>query len=149
MSERERWIVYPLLFLALGAALRDKLLKQTFAERIICNEMMCSDLIVLDGAEPVARLRGGTLELEGALEARDISAARTLRVRGRPVGVAGVDRGARSAINNLLRLWQEGVNRQREGPSAAPPDGGAPPASQPSAPTRPEAPPPAQDEAGG
>ena len=25
MTERERWIVYPLLFLALGAALRDKL----------------------------------------------------------------------------------------------------------------------------
>ena len=25
MSERERWIVYPLLFFALGAALRDKL----------------------------------------------------------------------------------------------------------------------------
>ena len=29
MTERERWIVYPLLFLALGAALRDKLSEHT------------------------------------------------------------------------------------------------------------------------
>ena len=29
MTERERWIVYPLLFLALGAALRDKLVDRT------------------------------------------------------------------------------------------------------------------------
>src|SRR5215475_4341550 len=40
MSERERWIVYPLLFLALGAALRDKLFDQTISKRISCEELV-------------------------------------------------------------------------------------------------------------
>ncbi|TWT85878.1 hypothetical protein Pla123a_06850 [Posidoniimonas polymericola] len=45
MSERERWIVYPLLFLALGAALRDKLIKQTSSERVIAEQLLCESII--------------------------------------------------------------------------------------------------------
>jgi hypothetical protein len=40
MTERERWIVYPLLFLALGAALRDKLGGRTTAKSIKCEELL-------------------------------------------------------------------------------------------------------------
>ena len=42
MSERERWIVYPLLFLTLGIALRDKfgVAKEVRAHRIICEELV-------------------------------------------------------------------------------------------------------------
>jgi len=40
MSERERWVVYPLLFLALGAALRDKLVDRTTAKSIVCQELL-------------------------------------------------------------------------------------------------------------
>jgi len=40
MSERERWIVYPLLFLALGAALRDKLIDRTLSKSIVCQELI-------------------------------------------------------------------------------------------------------------
>lgn len=43
MNDRERWIIYPLLFLALGAALRDKLLKQTRADQIVCSRMILVD----------------------------------------------------------------------------------------------------------
>jgi hypothetical protein len=43
MSERERWIVYPLLFLALGAALRDKLADSTTTKRIVCQELTVID----------------------------------------------------------------------------------------------------------
>ena len=32
MSERERWIVYPLLLFALGAAIRDKLMQRVGIE---------------------------------------------------------------------------------------------------------------------
>jgi len=39
MSERERWIVYPLLFFALGAALRDKLLQQVDVKNIRCENL--------------------------------------------------------------------------------------------------------------
>jgi hypothetical protein len=49
MNERERWIVYPLLFLALGAALRDKLIDRTTSGSIVCKE-----LIVMD-EEPMGR----------------------------------------------------------------------------------------------
>jgi hypothetical protein len=40
MTERERWIVYPLLFLALGAALRDKLSEKTISKVILCQELV-------------------------------------------------------------------------------------------------------------
>src|SRR5690242_10308895 len=43
MTERERWIVYPLLFLALGAALRDKLVDRTTTKSIVCQELMIVD----------------------------------------------------------------------------------------------------------
>jgi hypothetical protein len=43
MNERERWIVYPLLFLALGVALRDKLVDRTTAKRIVCQELSIVD----------------------------------------------------------------------------------------------------------
>jgi hypothetical protein len=43
MTERERWIVYPLLFLALGAALRDKLVDRTTTKSIVCQELLVVD----------------------------------------------------------------------------------------------------------
>jgi hypothetical protein len=61
MTERERWIVYPLLFLAMGASLRDKLFDRTTSKSIVCQE-----LIVVDddrgGNKPVRILAriGGT-----------------------------------------------------------------------------------------
>ena len=39
MSERERWIVYPLLFLALGAALRDKIFNLTQSQTVVCESL--------------------------------------------------------------------------------------------------------------
>jgi len=43
MSERERWIVYPLLFFALGAALRDKLTHSIESKDIICQSLKIVD----------------------------------------------------------------------------------------------------------
>lgn len=40
MTDRERWIVYPLLFLALGVALRDKLSEHTKTKTIECQELI-------------------------------------------------------------------------------------------------------------
>ncbi|MBX3425662.1 MAG: hypothetical protein KF688_08285 [Pirellulales bacterium] len=53
MSERERWIVYPLLFFALGAAIRDKLLHQVETKTLACTEVQaksiaCQQLHVVD-----------------------------------------------------------------------------------------------------
>jgi hypothetical protein len=43
MTERERWIVYPLLFLALGAALRDKLVDRTTNKSLVCQDLLIVD----------------------------------------------------------------------------------------------------------
>jgi len=46
MTSRERWILYPLLFLTLGIALRDKVLPRTVplaADTIICNHLEAGD----------------------------------------------------------------------------------------------------------
>jgi len=51
MSERERWIVYPLLFFALGTALRDKLL-----QRIESKEIYCESLKIVDPEDPTRLL---------------------------------------------------------------------------------------------
>lgn len=47
MSERERWIVYPLLLFALGAAVRDKLM-----QRIESKEIRCESLQIVDHQAP-------------------------------------------------------------------------------------------------
>ena len=44
MSERERWIVYPLIFFALGAAVRDKILQRIEVKEIICESVKIVDL---------------------------------------------------------------------------------------------------------
>jgi hypothetical protein len=67
MSERERWIVYPLLFFALGAALRDKFLQQVTTKELRCDRIAtdelicrggvaCEGVVVLDPENPDRRL---------------------------------------------------------------------------------------------
>lgn len=60
MTDRERWIVYPLLFLALGAALRDKIDKQTQAKQIICEQL----LLVDNEGRPAAAITGSELRFD-------------------------------------------------------------------------------------
>ncbi len=47
MSERERWIVYPLLLFALGSAVRDKLM-----QRVESKEIRCESLQIVDQQDP-------------------------------------------------------------------------------------------------
>jgi hypothetical protein len=54
MTERERWIVYPLVFFALGAALRDKFLqhvstKEIECQRLIAKQIECEGGIICEG----------------------------------------------------------------------------------------------------
>ena len=50
MSERERWIVYPLLFFALGASIRDKIL-----HRVDTKEIYCESLKIVDQQDPMRK----------------------------------------------------------------------------------------------
>jgi hypothetical protein len=78
MTERERWVVYPLLFLALGAALRDKLGGSTKTKSIVCQELRIEDepsgnqpaktLAIIRGTEAVAGAPSlGVLEIDGTV----------------------------------------------------------------------------------
>ena len=79
MNTRERWIVYPLLFLALGLALRDKIVPQSelIAFGIECaklkaDEVTCTSVTVTDPSGNIAARivpvgsGGGRLEIHGA-----------------------------------------------------------------------------------
>ena len=100
MSERERWIVYPLLFLALGAALRDKLLKQTEVASVICESLT----IVDDQRRPQAVLKGSELNV-GTVKANIVVAHQQLRHAGQPVATSG-RQTARLPLKQLPQLLQ-------------------------------------------
>ena len=46
MSDRERWIVYPLLFLALGSSLRPRLTGQMELAKLECQSLQCRSIEV-------------------------------------------------------------------------------------------------------
>jgi hypothetical protein len=50
MNDRERWIIYPLLFLALGVALRDKIIKTTASQRVQSESL----LVANSAGQPIA-----------------------------------------------------------------------------------------------
>ena len=113
MTERERWIVYPLLFLALGAALRDKLIDTTMSRRIVCQE-----LVVVDGGrgpegpQPVAQIGAvqpasagrpalGQIVVNGRVEAQDYL------VGGRSIAPRARQSTPVISLQDLFRLWQQ------------------------------------------
>jgi hypothetical protein len=83
MTERERWIVYPLLFLALGAALRDKLVDRTTTKSIVCQELSIVDeevigqlsqrtLVKIGGTKPKPGGKSmGSFQINGDVELVD------------------------------------------------------------------------------
>ncbi len=85
MSQRERWVVYPLLFLALGLALRDKLVppRSLTAGVVLCDHLEvlgpanCHRLTVRDAAGHTALVLGADDDLRYGLFA--------LRAGGKPL----------------------------------------------------------------
>jgi hypothetical protein len=81
MSERERWIIYPLLFLALGAALRDKLINSTESQRVKCQGLMVydstGDVSMVLGAEQFPDVRQHAVRSQLKLDTIEVG---TLRV---------------------------------------------------------------------
>lgn len=70
MTDRERWTVYPLLFLALGIAVKDKLPGPVRIDDLHSKAVFCRELIVTDpqGKEQVfigANDNGGLIRATG------------------------------------------------------------------------------------
>jgi hypothetical protein len=107
MSTRERWIVYPLLFLTLGIALRDKVILpsrlgamefeagQIVTQRIRCNQLQVKEVLC-------DRLDSNQTE------------CRTFLVKGpasRPVVIAGAD--AKTGAGAIETLTSNGIPQVR------------------------------------
>lgn len=73
MSSRERWTVYPLLFLTLGIALKDKVTRVVNTELVTCRRLFVTDPMgntqVVIGATP----QGGVATLKGTRRGVDVS----------------------------------------------------------------------------
>lgn len=117
MSERERWIVYPLLFLALGAGLRDKLIKQTMNDKVICKDLYCervlSDEVYISSGPQYSRvLHAGRLTIPGV-------EANSILQQGRPVVTYNPQ------LLRALNPWRADPDGSPT-PPMAPPQQGAP-----------------------
>jgi len=121
MSTRERWIVYPLLFLALGAALRDKLIGKVEIPRldvqglarceavecgaIDCVECVCHELVVLGPAGKPGVLVGTDARVDnsGFIEIRSPNDPKHL-----PLVKIGAGRVANGLAGQVLVLGDVG-----------------------------------------
>lgn len=95
MSNRERWTVYPLLFLALGLAVRAGIssrepFEMLHAERIDADQVVCREVIVagVDGVPIVhiGRVRNGG---GGRIEVRDAAGVDVIGIGTRPEDRSG------------------------------------------------------------
>lgn len=135
MTERERWIVYPLLFLALGAALRDKFVDPTVHRSIVCQELTVvdDDSDLQQGAHVLAKIGHnsetagtGYLVVNGGVEVTGSLNANQYAVQGHVLTPAF------QAMFDFLR-WLQAVQQQQQnalhgGPPAVTQPAPSPPA---------------------
>ena len=129
MSERERWIVYPLLFLALGVALRDELFDQTWSRRVVCERLTVIDS---EGSTPTEPFRIATLGRRSNEGIADVGELHVNTVRATNVVAKNFIRQGvqiRPNQNWLKRLQElmEAAEAQRREQSATPPANTPPP----------------------
>jgi hypothetical protein len=76
MSDRERWIVYPLLFLSLGVSLHDKFLpsKDVKTHRLILFNDDAKEVLQIDGENDAGVVSGNLRGLEAIESSSDLEA---------------------------------------------------------------------------
>jgi hypothetical protein len=144
MTDRERWIVYPLLFLALGAALRDKLFDRTTTKSIICQELTVVDaepignrpriLARIGRAEPHGgQTSSGHLFVNGQIDVQGVVNARQYAYQGVPFVPAIPTLPMGVTWPDLLRAMQQAAQARQQQNATTP----QPPAQTPSPQTQP------------
>jgi hypothetical protein len=129
MTERERWIIYPLLFLALGSALRDKLIDQTRSKSIVCQELIVFGedrgrrqmvpLVRIGAAEsPGQGTRPfGAVEVDGVVKAELVQAA-NFSFRGIPFGPTILQAVPGMLPADWLKALQQSAEAMKRGGAA-------------------------------
>ncbi len=103
MTSRERWIIYPLLFLALGAALRDKMVPGNVeAFSVDCSQLTCHRLDVI-GPEGDSGIRMGTVATgTGQIELYNADEEQIVRIGPDGSGKQGrIDTNSPGSLGNL------------------------------------------------
>jgi len=97
MSVNERWVVYPLLFLTLGVALRDKVVPpgEVAAEQVRCNRLLVAEadcrVVQVAGSNGKGGVRLGTLpDGAGRIEVHGGTDEPLVRIGGGPGRKSGV-----------------------------------------------------------
>ena len=135
MSERERWIIYPLLFLALGAAMRDKIFNLTRSQKVVCEGLAVYHNG--DPQHPVAILGAERMGIVPAIDFLNVNRVRAnvidadeIRHRGKPVNLTGSGGTTITPAQFLQLLKSMGVVREaapQPEPTPEPPPSENPP----------------------
>jgi hypothetical protein len=72
MTDRERWTVYPLLFLALGITVKDKLVKIVNVDHVRCNSLVVTDRSGKERVTVASNPAGGIVQLQGDHDVRSV-----------------------------------------------------------------------------
>ena len=130
MTDRERWTVYPLLFLTLGIAVKDR----------IMDTVVCSTLVVRDrkGNEQVVintTPSGGVLRAQGTKSGVSVLLGHVDRFAGMMfVDQSGKLTGPNISVQTGPARGAEGPREstERPAPGDSPPDSASPPQKPPS-----------------
>ena len=97
MSTRERWIVYPLLFLALGTSIKPKIAPPTESKldtasgNLVANRITCRRLFIVDDAgEARVRITGANSKDEAEIQIIDRSGQAVVRLKADAAMRAGL-----------------------------------------------------------
>jgi hypothetical protein len=122
MTDRERWTVYPLIFLTLGIALKDKLVE---AVDLQCRNLFCNAVVVIDqkGKEQAllaSDAEGGLVRTRGTKNGLTLVLGNTDEVGG----LMSIDPQGRISVNpgSIFRASPAGPQPGAAGQPSAPED---------------------------
>jgi len=126
MTDRERWTVYPLLFLTLGIAVKDKITRITDAEIVKCERMIVQDRAGKQQVVIAATSSGGLMRMEGPKGGLDLLVGQTDRV----TGVMFVDAAGNVHAPSIV-VARPSAPKVKPAPKPAPPTAEQAPPEQP------------------
>lgn len=133
MTDRERWIVYPLLFLTLGIAVKDKIAGRSTADTVLCNTLVVHDRKGKEQVVISSTPDGGQVVTLGEKNALGVLVGHTEKL----AGLMFVD-GRGRLIRSLATMPTSGAapagpnrpDRETQEPSREPPAGEQQPQQQ-------------------
>jgi hypothetical protein len=82
MSSRERWTVYPLLFLTLGIAMTDKVTRTVDTDQVVCRSLLVTDRLGKPQVVVGMNEAGGIVQMQSASQGVNVLVGHTGRLAG-------------------------------------------------------------------